>query len=124
MGRFLLGSGKKPRIIKNDDHRTMRQLLEALVVLEAKEGWADICETQYEKNPDDPKAEAAFEEAYQDEMDAFNNARDLLIKLGVNRSLAGTVLRAKRDDVKRIMKQWRKERGSPAEYWKKYSVHY
>lgn len=110
--------------IINNDHRTMRQFMEALVVLEVKEGWADICNARYEKNPDDPETERAFERAYQDELAAFSYARDLLVKLGVDSPIAGTLIRAKRDEVKDIVRRWRTNRGSPAAYWKDYIGHY
>jgi hypothetical protein len=87
---------------------TISQLMDALVALEAKEGWADICDARYDSNPYDEEAERAFDQAYREEWEAFGKAVKMLVDLtGMDVSVANTLLRAKREKVMGIVKRWR-----------------
>ena len=87
---------------------TIAQFMDALVALEAKEGWADICDERYDSNPYDEDAERAFDQAYREEWEAFGNAVKMLVDLtGMDVSVANTLLRAKREKVMGIVKRWR-----------------
>lgn len=93
--------------IKNSPSQ-IKALKDALVVLDAKIAYADFCDKQFDANPEDENAEAAFDAAYTDEMNAFSAVVDILVDLlGIDKKTASTMLKTKRDRIDDLLKRWR-----------------
>jgi hypothetical protein len=98
---------EKKMKIKNSPSQ-IKALKDALVVLDAKSAYADFCDKQFDANPEDENAEAAFDAAYTDEMTAFSAVVDILVDLlGIDKKTASTMLKTKRDRIDDLLKRWR-----------------
>lgn len=82
-----------------------------LAELDAKTFYADTCEARYEKAPCDADAEAAFDEAYRNEMHVLCRAVRVLGRLiGCEEKVARRMLIVEREKVDSILSRWRETR--------------
>lgn len=82
----------------------IKMLKEALKDLEAKEAAANVAEMAYDKEPENPEAEKAFDEAYKLEFAAFIVAANILAAwVEVDAKTARAVISGKRAELWEIL---------------------
>lgn len=90
---------------------SVKDLRDALLVLDIKTEYSNYCEKRYEESPEDEIAEMEFDRSYREETEAFNKAENVLSQMiGCDGATANLLLRKYRTDIDKVIERWTKDR--------------